>query len=104
YPADNKGIYCRSWCPFHPEVNKVVFALMDELIDAFDADAFHVGMDEVFILGQCPRCKGKENADLFAKAVNDLHAHLVGKRKLQMLMWGDRLLEGKTTGYGGWEA
>jgi hypothetical protein len=61
-------------------------------------------MDEVFILGQCPRCKGQENAALFAKAVNDLHAHFVGKRKVQMLMWGDRLLDGKTTGYGEWEA
>ncbi len=43
----NKDIYCRSWCPLHPEVNKVVFALIDELIDAFKADAFHVGMDEI---------------------------------------------------------
>jgi hypothetical protein len=104
YPADNKGIYCRSWCPSNPDVNRLVVDLADELIDAFDAKAFHVGMDEVFLLGQCPRCKGQENAKLFAKAVNDLHAHLVGKRKVQMLMWGDRLLDGKTTGYGEWEA
>jgi hypothetical protein len=85
-------------------VNQLVYDLIDELVDAFQADAFHVGMDEVFILGQCPRCKGKDNAKLFATAVNDLHAHLVGKRKLQMLMWGDRLLDGKATGYGEWEA
>jgi len=44
-PADNKGIYCREWCPSLPEVDKVVFDLLDELIDAFDADALHVGMD-----------------------------------------------------------
>ncbi|HZP82348.1 MAG TPA: family 20 glycosylhydrolase [Chthonomonadaceae bacterium] len=104
YPADNKGIYCRSWCPSHPDINKVVFALIDELVDAFDAKAFHVGMDEVFILGQCPRCKGTENARLFAKAVNDLHGHIVGARKLQMLMWGDRFLDGDATKYGEWEA
>jgi hypothetical protein len=103
-PADNKGIYCRSWCPSNPDVNRFVCDLIDEMVDAFHADAFHVGMDEVFILGQCPRCKGKANAHLFAKAVNDLHAHIVGKRKLQMLMWGDRFLDGKATGYGEWEA
>lgn len=103
-PADNKDIYCRSWCPMHPEVSKFVNDLTDELIDAFQAKAFHVGMDEVFILGECPRCKGQDNAKLFAKAVNDLHTYLVGKRKVQMLMWGDRLLDGKATGYGKWEA
>jgi hypothetical protein len=105
-PKNNKGIYCRSWCPLHPEVNKVVFALIDELIDAFAADAFHVGMDEVFLIASpsCPRCKGKDPAELFAKAVNDLHGHIVGEKKLTMLMWGDRLLADSKFGYEKWES
>lgn len=103
-PADNHGIYCRSWCPSNPEVYKAVDALFDELIDAFHADAVHVGMDEVFILGQCPRCKGTDNATLFSTAVLQLHDHLVGKRKVQMFMWGDRLLDMAKVGYGEWEA
>src|SRR5262245_22745815 len=87
-PADNKGIYCRSWCPLNPDVNRVVFALIDELTDAFEADSFHVGMDEVFLIAsdQCDRCKGKDSAELFAKVVNDLHGHIVGEKKLTMLM------------------
>jgi hypothetical protein len=105
-PKDNPGIYCRSWCPLHPKVNDVVFDLMDELIDAFQPDAFHVGMDEVFLIAsdQCPRCRGQDPARLFAKAVNDYHDHLVGKRKLTMLMWGDRLLDAGRMGYDEWEA
>jgi hypothetical protein len=105
-PADNQGIYCRSWCPLNPDVNSVVFALIDEMVDAFDSDAFHVGMDEVFLMAsdQCPRCRGKKPAELFAKAVNDLHAHIVKDRKLTMLMWGDRLLDDKTMGSGKWES
>jgi hypothetical protein len=107
-PKDNPGIYCRSWCPLHPGVNKMVFALIDELIDAFGADAFDVGMDEVFLVADpsCPRCKGKDPAELFAKAVNDLHRHVAGERKLTMLMWGDRLLDDVKLGfdYGEWEA
>lgn len=105
YPG-NKDIYCRSWCPQNPEVNAVVFALVDELIDAFEADAFHVGMDEVFIMASeyCPRCHGGDSAKLFAKAVNDFHDHIVGKRKLEMLMWNDRLLDAKALGYSDWEA
>ncbi|HEV2474302.1 MAG TPA: family 20 glycosylhydrolase, partial [Chthonomonadales bacterium] len=57
-PVDNSTLYCRSWCPSDPDVYRVVDDLADELIDAFHADAFHVGMDEVFLLGKCPRCKG----------------------------------------------
>ena len=102
--ATAKDFYCMSWCPNHPDVNRIVFDLLDELVEAFQAKAFHVGMDEVFVLGHCPRCKGKPNAELFAKAVNDLHGHLVGRRGLEMQMWGDRLLDGKATGYGSWEA
>jgi hypothetical protein len=49
----------RSWCPLHPAVNPIVFALMDELIAAFEADAFHVGMDEVLVVAskKCERCR-----------------------------------------------
>ena len=105
YP-DNEGIYCRSWCPLHPEVNAIVFSLMDELIAAFEADALHIGMDEVFLIGEeaCPRCKGKDKAELFAKAVNDYHKHLVGDKKVEMLMWGDRLIDANEIKYGRWEA
>jgi len=105
YP-ENEGIYCRSWCPLHPQVNNVIFALMDELIAAFEADAFHVGMDEVFLIGEndCKRCRGKDKAKLFAKAVNDYYKHIAGKHKIEMLMWGDRLIDARKINYGKWEA
>ena len=93
----NEGIYCRSWCPQHPEVNPIIFDLFDELLDVFEADALHVGMDEVFLIASehCPRCQGDDPAKLFARAVNDYHAHLVGQRGVEMLMWGDRLLDAR---------
>jgi hypothetical protein len=62
------GLYCNSYCPLHPEVHDVVFALVDEIVEVFDADAFHAGMDEVFYIGmdRCPRCGGRDKAELFA--------------------------------------
>jgi hypothetical protein len=103
---NNTNIYCRSWCPQNPEVNKVVFALVDELVTAFETDAFHAGMDEVFIIASehCPRCKGGDPAKLFAKTVNDFHHHIVQERKWEMFLWADRLLEARTMGYGEWES
>jgi len=104
--AGNEGIYCREWDPLNPKVNVIVFALIDELIDAFEADAVHVGMDEVFLIGseQSPSTKGKNPAEVFAKAVKDLHGHIVGKRGVEMLMWGDRLIDGAKYKYGKWES
>jgi len=104
-PADNKGIYCRSWCPLHPDLHKIVFALIDELAEACEADAVHVGMDEVFILAdsKCPRCAGKSTADIFSDEVTRLHDHL-SETKRTMWMWGDRFIDCKATGIGEWEA
>jgi hypothetical protein len=104
YPQ-NEGIYCRSYCPLHPQVHDVVFDLIDELADAAGADAFHVGMDEVFLIGEddCARCKGKDKAELFAQEVRTLHDHLAASKRT-MWMWADRFLDGVTTGMGKWEA
>lgn len=101
----NEGIYCRSYCPRHPEVHKVLFDCIDELADACEADAFHVGMDEVFILADadCARCKGTPTDILFGEEVQRLHSHLKSKGR-EMWMWGDRYLDGKETGLGEWEA
>jgi hypothetical protein len=62
-------------------------------------------MDEVFYIGMddCIRCKGKNKAELFAGEVKILRDHLAANNK-ELWIWGDRLLDGKTTGMGMWEA
>jgi hypothetical protein len=99
------GLYCKSYCPLHPDVHGVVFNLVDEIVDVFEADAFHAGLDEVFYIGmdQCPRCRGRDRAELFAGEVTKIRNHLASKRK-ELWMWGDRLIDGRTTGLGMWEA
>jgi hypothetical protein len=71
--SDKDGLYCKSYCPLHPDVHKVVFALIGEIIDAFDTDLFRAGMDEVFYIGNdnCPRCSGrdKEVRQCFSESV-----------------------------------
>jgi hypothetical protein len=99
------GLYCKSYCPLHPEVHKIVFELMDEIVAAFQAKAFHAGMDEVFYIGEeeCPRCSGLDKAELFAGELTKIRNHLALSNK-KLWIWGDRLLDGKTTGLGMWEA
>jgi len=99
------GLYCKSYCPLHPGVHKVVFALVDELMDAFEANFFHAGMDEVFYIGdsKCPRCGGRDKAELYAGEVTKIQNHLALKNR-RLMIWGDRLIDGKITGMGEWEA
>lgn len=98
--ATNKEVYCLSWCPRSPGLQKIVNDLVDDIADGFEADAIHVGMDEVYLIGsdECPRCKGSDVVKLFAQQVNDLHEHIVTKRKLEMLMWADRVVGVKHQG------
>jgi hypothetical protein len=102
-----KGNTSRCYCPLHPEIHKVLFALMDELVEAFEAKALHVGLDEVLTLAspECPRCKGEDPAKLFAGEVKKLRDHLA-ENKIEMWMWGDRLIPAGRFDIGGgdgWE-
>ncbi|MGN6532576.1 MAG: hypothetical protein ACTHK0_12605 [Ginsengibacter sp.] len=62
-------------------------------------------MDEVFYIAMpgCPRCGGHDPAQIFADEVRRINDHLAEKGR-QLWIWGDRLLDGKTTGLGEWEA
>ncbi|MCX6225013.1 MAG: family 20 glycosylhydrolase [Bacteroidia bacterium] len=103
---ENEGLYCREWDPTNPKVNEIVFALLDELIKAFTPDGIHVGMDEVFLLGseKSPNTKGMNPANLYARVVNEYHDFIVKQHGLEMMMWGDRLIDAKVYNYGDWEA
>ena len=103
---NNQGLYCREWDITNPRVNEIVFPMIDEIVDAFEADGVHLGMDEIFLIGseESPSTRGKDPAKLFARAINEYHAHFVQEKGLEMFMWGDRLIDGKEHGYGSYES
>jgi hypothetical protein len=86
------------WDPLNPEVNKVVFKMVDELIDAFSPVAFHIGMDEGwgFDADKLPSNDALKlsNSQLLARSINEYHDHIVKKRGIEMMMWSD-MLEGR---------
>ena len=94
----------------HPDVlagkkpsRQQTFDLLDELIDAFQAPAIHVGLDEIFVMGgdYDPEVHGPDPATPFLETVLALHEHLVDRRGVGMLMWADRLIDGKQFDYNG---
>lgn len=104
WPNDDK-LYCKSYCPLHPDVHKVTFDLISDIMEVCETKQFHAGMDEVFYLGEdkCPRCGGKDRSKLFADEVNKIAAFVESKGG-RLWIWGDRMLDSKATRLGMWEA
>lgn len=106
-PADARWpkFYCHSWCASNDGVYDYVFPMIDELIGVFGCDVFHIGMDEVFEIADrnCPRCAGKDPAELFARTIKILYDHITAKG-VEVMMWGDRMLDADAMGYQMWEA
>lgn len=52
----------------------------------------HIGCDEVFRMGECPKCKSKRNDDLFLSHVRKV-ANIIRKRwpHLKIVIWDDML-------------
>ncbi len=103
YQSDD--FYCKSLCPRHPKLHDILFSAIDELVEVFETDIIHLGMDEVFIISEesCQRCAGTDPSETFALHVNNCNRHLKSKG-VKLWIWGDRLIDGRTTGLGMWQA
>ncbi len=103
---NNDSIYCREWDVMNPKVNHIIFPLIDEIMEGFNAKDVHIGMDEVFLLGhsRSPSTKGINTAFLYGKVIREFHDYFTKEKGKQLYMWGDRLIDGSNYGYGNWES
>lgn len=81
-------------CPLHPQTLSVASQLIGDMAPFCTAGKMHVGLDESFHLGKCPRCRAEVDTHglsyHFCGHVNRLHA-LVRARGLRMGLWADML-------------
>ncbi len=82
-----------NYCPSNPEVYRLVFDMMDELIDVFRPKYFHIGHDEASFgpIGTCPECSKKKPWELWAEDINRLHRFLT-QRGLRVMLWAEQFL------------
>ncbi|MCL2528364.1 MAG: beta-N-acetylhexosaminidase [Defluviitaleaceae bacterium] len=83
--------YPDTYCPSHPKSYRILFDILDEIIDVFEPNIVHVGHDEYYSYGKCPRCKGKDPAQIFTDDVNKIYNHL-HSRGLKTMMWAEKFL------------
>lgn len=81
-------------CPLHPRFLGVAEKLLRDMAPYCTAGKVHIGLDESFHLGRCPRCREEVArhglGGHFAAHVSRLHK-LVGQFGLQMGIWADML-------------
>ena len=82
-----------AYCPSHPGSYKLLFDVLDEVIEVVKPQMVHIGHDEWRAPpGSCPRCGNKDRGELFADDVNKIHDYLAA-RGIRTATYGDHLVE-----------
>ena len=84
--------YPDTYCPSNPASYELLFDVLDEVIEVFEPRIVHIGHDEVYTYGLCPRCQGKSGAELIGGDIERIHSYLA-ERGIRMAMWGDKLMD-----------
>jgi len=83
--------YFHTMCPNHPDYYKVIFGVLDEVLEVVQPKRFvHMGHDEIYETRRCPLCKKFSGGELFAAEVNRLNDY-IKKKGLRMMIWSDML-------------
>jgi len=82
-----------SYCPSNPESYRILFDLMDEVLDVLHPRRVHIGHDEWRAGAFCSRCRGKDTGDLYADDVLKIQSHLEAKG-IETWLWGDHFVDG----------
>ncbi len=91
---DDRPLAHGQLCPLHPRTLGVAEKLLRDMAPFCTAGLVHVGLDESFHLGSCPRCRAEirrhGRAAHFANYVHRLHA-LCTRLGLRLGLWADML-------------
>ncbi len=83
--------YPDTYCPYAPGVYELVFDVIDEILEVFECKQMHIGHDEAYSVGVCPRCRNRVPSDIYAEDIAKIRDYLAGKG-VGCLMWAEKLL------------
>lgn len=83
-----------AYCPTNPDTYKFIFSVYQEALDFFKPRYFHIGHDEVTMVGDFPsrsRASGKSVTELIMEDIQKLHGWFT-ERGVKIMLWGDMFL------------
>lgn len=84
--------YPDTYCPSNPKTYELVFDILDEVCDVFNPRYINIGHDELYTLGKCPLCKGKNPVDLYVGDIVRISGYLKGKG-VKTIIWAEKLFD-----------
>lgn len=89
--ARPENFYAHCYCPSNEKSYEIIFDIIDEILEVTKPQRYvHIGHDEVYHLGLCPKCKNTPHDVLLARHINRLYDYLKQKG-LGTIMWSDML-------------
>jgi len=83
--------YPHCYCPSNEKSYEIAFDLLDEIIEVFRPTEFvHMGHDEVYEIGVCPKCREKDPAKLYFDDIMRYYSYLK-KKGYRMMIWADMI-------------
>ncbi len=97
--------YPDTFCPSNPDSYKLLFDVLDEVIDVFNPEVINIGHDEYYSINICDRCRKRimTNDEILAEDLLKIHDYLASKN-VKTMIWCDKLLNAETpdgVGFGG---
>ncbi len=85
--------YPDTFCPSNPDSYKLLFEVLDEVIDVFKPRILNIGHDEYYSINVCDRCRKRlaSGAEIFAEDVKKIHGYLTAKG-VRTMIWCDKIL------------
>ncbi len=90
--------YPDTYCPHHPDTYRLVFDVLEEVIEVFQPTAIHIGHDEAYSVSICPKCRKTPAPQVYADDVWKLREFLHA-RNIHVYMWGEKLLKAYIDGW-----
>lgn len=84
--------YPDTYCPSNPDSYRIVFDVIDEVLEVFQPSVMNIGHDEYYSMCVCDKCRKKKAQELFADDVNKI-ADYLSARQVKTMIWGDKLLK-----------
>lgn len=84
-----------TYCPSNPGSYKLLFDVLDEVIEVFEPKVVQIGHDEYYSIGICDKCKGKSAPEIYADDIKKIYNYLKD-RGIKTQMWGEKLLNAIT--------
>ena len=80
-----------TYCPSNPDSYKLLFDVMDEVIDVFQPRVMQVGHDEIYSICVCETCRKRDAGELLVEDLTKIYDYLM-QRGIRLMYWSEKML------------